>query len=61
MLVAVTNSDEVNMVACQVSFSLFKTPTKIARIRASAYTTQAGACSPKNICPSMSSSTLNRW
>lgn len=42
MLVAVTNSDEVNMVACQVSFSLFKTPTKIARIRASAYTSQAG-------------------
>ena len=60
MLVAVTNSDEVNMVACQVSFSLFKTPTKIARIRASAYTTR-GACSPKNICPSMSSSTPNRW
>jgi trk system potassium uptake protein len=30
------------MVARQVSFSLFKTPTKIARIRASAYTSQAG-------------------
>ncbi|RRJ83491.1 Trk system potassium transporter TrkA [Aestuariirhabdus litorea] len=33
MLVAVTNSDEVNMIACQVGFSLFRTPTKIARIR----------------------------
>lgn len=33
MLIAVTNSDEVNMVACQVAFTLFRTPTKIARIR----------------------------
>lgn len=37
MLVAVTNSDEINMLACQVAYSLFKTPTKIARIRASNY------------------------
>ena len=37
MLVAVTNSDEVNMVACQVAHSLFKTPTKISRIRAQDY------------------------
>ncbi len=42
ILVAVTSSDEVNMVACQVSFSMFRTPTKIARIRASAYSTRAG-------------------
>jgi trk system potassium uptake protein TrkA len=33
MLIAVTNSDEVNMIACQVAFTLFRTPTKIARIR----------------------------
>jgi len=38
MLVAVTNSDEVNMVACQVAHSLFKTPTKISRIRGQEYT-----------------------
>jgi trk system potassium uptake protein TrkA len=38
MLVAVTNSDEVNMIACQVAHSLFKTPTKISRIRAQDYT-----------------------
>lgn len=37
MLIAVTNSDEVNMAACQVSFTLFRTPTKIARIRSNAY------------------------
>jgi trk system potassium uptake protein TrkA len=33
MIVALTNSDEVNMVACQVAHSLFGTPTKIARVR----------------------------
>ncbi len=33
MLVAVTDSDETNMVASQVAYSLFKVPTKIARIR----------------------------
>ncbi len=37
MLVAVTNSDEVNMTACQIAYSLFRTPTKIARIRQAAY------------------------
>ena len=33
MIIAVTNSDEVNMVACQVAYTLFHTPTKIARVR----------------------------
>ena len=33
MVIAVTNNDEVNIVACQIAYSLFKTPTKIARIR----------------------------
>ncbi|MEC9045747.1 MAG: NAD-binding protein, partial [Pseudomonadota bacterium] len=37
LLVAVTSSDEVNMIACQISFSLFKIPLKIARIRTPAY------------------------
>ena len=37
MLIALTNSDEVNMVACQVSYTLFRTPTKIARVRATEY------------------------
>ena len=39
MLIAVTSSDETNMIACQVAYSLFRTPTKIARIRESAYLT----------------------
>lgn len=32
MLIAVTDSDEVNMVACQVAYSLFNVPRKIARV-----------------------------
>jgi trk system potassium uptake protein TrkA len=42
MLVAVTSSDETNMVACQVAYTLFQTPTKIARVRESAYLTRSG-------------------
>jgi trk system potassium uptake protein TrkA len=37
MVLAVTNSDETNMVACQVAYTLFHTPTKIARVRATEY------------------------
>lgn len=37
MLIAVTNSDETNMVACRVAHTLFNTPTKIARVRSAAY------------------------
>jgi len=37
MLIAVTNSDETNMVACQVAWTLFHTPTKIARVRSTEY------------------------
>ena len=37
LLLAVTNHDEVNMAACQIAYSLFRTPTKIARIRSASY------------------------
>ncbi|AZU04032.1 potassium transporter peripheral membrane component [Glycocaulis alkaliphilus] len=37
LLVAVTYSDETNMVACQVAHSIFDTPLKIARVRAQSY------------------------
>jgi len=40
ILVALTSSDEVNMVACEIANALYRTPTKIARIRAPEYTTQ---------------------
>ena len=37
LIIAVTHSDEVNMVTCQVAHSLFRVPRKIARLRAPAY------------------------
>lgn len=37
MLVAVTNTDEINMAACQVAFTLFNTPNRVARIRSPQY------------------------
>jgi len=33
LLIAATTNDEVNMLACQVAHSLFKVPTKMARVR----------------------------
>lgn len=36
-LIAVTRSDEINMVICQVAYSLFKVPLRIARIRSTDY------------------------
>ncbi len=43
MLIAVTSSDETNLVACQVSYQLFNTPTKLARIRSQEYLSQQAA------------------
>ena len=37
ILLAVTNSDETNMVACQIAHLLFHTPTRLARIRSRDY------------------------
>jgi trk system potassium uptake protein len=37
MIIAVTESDETNMLACKVAYTLFHTPTKIARVRAAEY------------------------
>ena len=39
MIIALTDSDETNMVACQVAYTLFHVATKIARIRAVEYFT----------------------
>ncbi len=39
IVVALTDTDETNMVACQVAYTLFHTPTKIARIRSADYMT----------------------
>lgn len=37
MIIAVTESDETNMLACEIANTLFHTPTKIARVRSSEY------------------------
>ena len=37
IIVALTDMDETNMVACQVAYTLYHTPTKIARIRSAEY------------------------
>ncbi len=41
MIIAVTSSDETNMIACQVAYTLFHTPTKIARVRSIEYLNHA--------------------
>ncbi|WP_420467160.1 Trk system potassium transporter TrkA [Panacagrimonas sp.] len=40
ILIAVTESDETNMLACKIAYTLFQTPTKIARVRSAEYLTE---------------------
>jgi len=42
LLIAVTTNDEINMLACQVAHSLFKVPTKLARVREPDYVNHKG-------------------
>ena len=57
MLLAVTQSDEINMVACKLAATMFNIPTKIARIRSADYLSHPEIFSPENfavdhsICP----------
>jgi trk system potassium uptake protein TrkA len=57
MLLAVTQSDEINMVACKLSATMFNIPTKIARIRSADYLSHPEIFAPENfavdlaICP----------
>ena len=44
LLVAATTNDEVNMMACQVAHSLFRVPTKLARVRESEYVDHEKLC-----------------
>ena len=37
MIIAVTRNDEINMLICQIAYSIFKIPKKIARIRSQEY------------------------
>lgn len=49
MLIALTSSDEINMLACQIAYTLFRTPTRIARIRARALTAREELFGPDGI------------
>lgn len=53
LILAVTNSDEVNMIACQICHTLYRTPTKIARIRSPAYLSQPELFNPEAIAIDM--------
>jgi len=37
MIIAVTKNDEINMLICQIAYTIFKVPKKIARIRSQEY------------------------
>ena len=50
MLLAVTQSDEVNMVACKLAASLYNTPTRIARIRSADFLARQEVFSKNNFC-----------
>ena len=50
IVVALTDSDETNMIACQVAYTMFKTSTKIARIRSAEYM-RAGKLFAQNAIP----------
>ncbi len=57
MILAVTQSDETNMVACKLAATMFNIPTKIARIRSADYLSHPEIFSAENfavdlsICP----------
>jgi len=50
MLLAVTQSDEVNLVACKLAASLYNTPTRIARIRSADYLERPEIFNEDNFC-----------
>ncbi len=50
MVLAVTESDETNLVACKLAATLFNTPTKIARIRSTEYLKHLEIFSTENFC-----------
>jgi trk system potassium uptake protein len=53
MLIAVTESDETNMVACKIAYALFNTPTKIARVRAAEYLREESLFEPQGLAIDM--------
>lgn len=47
MIIALTDRDEINMIACQIAHTLYGTPTKIARIRAGEFTNRPELFGPE--------------
>jgi trk system potassium uptake protein TrkA len=50
MILAVTQSDETNLVACKLAATMFNIPTKMARIRSADYLSHPEIFSPQNFC-----------
>jgi trk system potassium uptake protein TrkA len=57
MLIAVTQSDHANLVACKLAHSVFNVPTRVARLRSKDFLEDASLLSPENfavdfaLCP----------
>ena len=49
MIIAATDSDETNIVAIQIAYSLYRTPSKIARIRSNEYVREKNLFKNDNI------------
>jgi trk system potassium uptake protein TrkA len=49
IVIALTDSDETNMLACQIAYTMYRTPTKIARIRALEYTAVKDLFAPEAV------------
>jgi len=49
LIFAVTNDDETNMIACQVAYSLFNTPLRLARVRSFDYFSRPGLFRPSDM------------
>ena len=50
MLLAITQSDEVNMMACKMAHSLYNTPTRIARVRSADFLNRPELFNKDNFC-----------
>jgi trk system potassium uptake protein TrkA len=49
LILAVTNSDETNMMACQIAHTLFHTPTRLARVRSPDYLEYPELFTPESV------------
>ncbi len=50
MMIAVTESDETNLVACKIAAQIFNVPTRIARVRATEFLLNEQILGPEGFC-----------